>query len=337
MIDTPQSKINLLPTDSKGTTPANENSSPLPTTTTQETTIHSQVFPIPTDKNPRQSTSTQKSPDTTAPATSSSTTEGTTPSVKPIAKPKEVVKHYHWISFEKDDPSEVDYLKTFLKTHENKKIDYSALDIKSLNPNPSDDPIEGKKDPLQSMIKRINVFGNLDPYVKHRKKKDPTNVYDRGDSWIDDSEFDPEQQERNIAFLTPSYEDFVCIKGSIKDFLESEYLANRMAAVKNADIKATEEESEKKPAASGASKKTKDDKSKGVKKSGKEPSRESKENTDSKPKKDGKSKGGEDKAPNGEKAKADEKSMNEETPKTDEKEKTEEEEKKDEKDKDAKS
>lgn len=157
-------------------------------------------------------------------------------------KSKEIVRDFGWISFDREDLHEVNYLKHFIRMNKD-QIDYSALDIENLNPNPTEFGKKGSH--LQDMLKRIHKYGKLDPFEKKKKKRrDDIDDYDIGDSFIDDTGCDFEQTPNKLAFIESSFDDFVCYKGGIQDFLKSDYYVNRMNLAKEIEIKALDEDEE---------------------------------------------------------------------------------------------
>ena len=117
------------------------------------------------------------------------------------------------------------------------------------------------------MIEKIQKALSKDGIIKAIKRAQ--DGYDMEDAFVDDSET-VNNNPTSMNLLTPAFDDFICLSGSIEQFRKSDYFDHRIKIARKHDIEHKK--------AKGNNKNT----LKGGKKSGKEVTRKRpEENTDS--------------------------------------------------------
>jgi len=160
------------------------------------------------------------------------------PKSEPKPEPK-IIKDYEWMEID-DSTQEIDYMKTFQDKHKNDKLDFELLDCESLNPNYTQ-PKSFRTNVIDKIIKSIAKDG----VIKTSKKAQDD--YDVNDVFVDDAD-DLNMKMATLNQLTPAFEDFICMSGTMDQFKKSNYFDKRLKVAKKFHNEA------KKPAKKGASK-----------------------------------------------------------------------------------
>lgn len=138
------------------------------------------------------------------------------------------VKNYGWIEFDiKQTPPTLNYVKSFLQQNDDSRINYKALDIPKADPFAAGSGSNFSFE-LSSMQNRLSKWGTLS-FPKNSKED---HDYDLDDSFIDDDEKVNKQSGPNVGLYESAWDDFVCLKGGLEAFRNSEYYQERISSLR---------------------------------------------------------------------------------------------------------